>query len=126
MYAMDSKHASQPAAPEQPLHNSQTGAEQWNTPEHNQPAGRSKDISSSLGIFSVPDDKAEVPPAIRKAMWHVLQKIPRSDSSSPKSTNLQLPIQLEGTACLAWLPDGQMIGNMPSSFCHTSAKVAII
>ena len=125
VYAMESNDASQSTAAQQPLHNAlQTGAKQGSALEQDRPAGRSEHISSSLGIFNVLDDNAELSPAIREAMQHVLQQNPDSDSLPPESTSLQLSNQLEGTACLAWLPNGQVFGKTlppPPPFCQPLA-----
>ena len=107
--ALEPQHASQDITPEQPLHTDYLGGEQRAIPNVDQPSGKSADDGFRLGIFSIVDDKPEV--AVREAMERLLQQTQVSDSAAPNMETLQLPNKLGGTACLAWLPDGQMIGK---------------
>ena len=52
-------------------------------------------------------------------MQRILEQAQPSDSAAPTAEGQQIFDQqaplLEGTACLVWLPDGQVTGSTPSS-----------
>ncbi len=107
-HAQEPQHASEHTAHEQLNF---TGDEERHSPEQHQPARNSADLDSSLCIMNFLDDESEVSPAIREAMQRLLQQTEDSDSAVPNGGSSQLPYKLEGTACLAWLPDGCLVGE---------------
>ena len=111
--AQELQHAAMHAAPEQPVHTNDFEGMRRTIPTVGLPSVMSGDTNSSVGIFGVLDDPPEV--AVREAMQRLLQQTQESDSAAPSMECLQLPHKLEGTACLAWLPDGQAFGTGQSS-----------
>ncbi len=109
--ALAPQHASQQMTHKQPLLTSRTEGEQMDITEQHQRDVKSADLDSSLGIMSFLDDGSEVSPAIREAMQRLLQQTEISDSAALRMDGLQHPNKLEGTACLAGLPNGHLIGK---------------
>ena len=114
-HALEPQHTSEHTAHEQPLRTNRSEGEQRHSPEQHQPARNSADLDSSLGIMNLLDDESEVSPAIREAMQRLLQQTEDPDSAAPSRDSLQHPYKLEGTAYLAWLPDGHLIGKQQAS-----------
>ncbi len=89
------------------------------TSGNTQPVAMSTEGNSSRGILSFLNNGSGVAPAIKAAMHCILEQGQPSDSAAPTAEGQQISDQeaplLEGTACLVWLPDGQMTGSTPPS-----------
>ena len=87
-----------------------------------QPVAMSTEGNSNRGILSFLNNGSGVAPDIEAAMQRILEQAQPSESAAPTAEGQQISDQqaplLEGTACLVWLPDGQMTGSTPPSTTH--------
>lgn len=99
----DSRPDAKPAEPQQASHS------QYNEQKQNGATGDNHPVSNNSGSCPGSNAVSKAAMDVQAAMQHILEQEQDTETAADST---EPGLSLEGTACLAWLPDGRLTGSI--------------